>query len=298
MLVLNVYVKVAVVKKMLVDSVLHNYIAKVNNFPVLEEEREKILLERWCKQHCISSVQELIAAHLRLVVSIAQGFRFYGIPMMDLIQEGNFGLMTAAKKFKMEKKCRFSTYSMLWIKASIQNFILNSWALVKVNTTNAKRKLFFGLRKVLKSLEKNGEKGNFFENTKAVAQEMNMPVEDVKDVYNVSMQNPTFLSDSCTNSENGSQIELSEQISDCDTNNQENLLIAFDAQKKQKQILLESLETLSAREKEIFLQRNSTKKITLEDLSKKFQISKERVRQIEKSVLKKLRSFCQGRFFL
>lgn len=274
-----------------VDCSLQHYIAKVNQFPLLEHEEERGLIDQWCRLRQVQAVQKLIASHLRLVVKVAYDFRFYGIPMMDLIQEGNFGLMTAAKKFDQKKECRFSTYSSLWIKASIQNFILNSWSLVKINTTNAKRKLFFGLKKILKSLEP--ENLNFFEKTEKIAQQMEMPVNDVRDMHNVTTNSHKFLSDKISNSSDNDNDEIGSFLLDNAGESQELTLIKDDLRQKRVKIFSHALQSLPTREREIFWQRNGENKKTLDELSRKYDVSKERIRQISNNAVQKIKKFCQ-----
>ena len=271
---------------------ISSYLASINKFPMLSEKEEFMLAKRWQTKGDANAARKLITSHLRLVVKIAFGFRGYKLPVEDLISEGNVGLMKAVKKFDPEKGFRLSTYAMWWIKASINEFILNSWSLVKLGTTAAQKKLFFNLQK-LKSQMNQIEKGELPpEIVKKIAKKLTtkkLKIEE-KDVMEMnkrlsgpekSLNAPVSISDDTE------KINLLESYEE----NQENKLNKKDENSKRKELLEKGLEKLNDREKDIFIKRClNDPPSTLDKLSKIYNISRERIRQIEVKAFEKVKT--------
>ena len=271
---------------------ISSYLASINKFPMLSEKEEYMLAKRWQTKGDANAARNLITSHLRLVVKIAFGFRGYKLPVEDLISEGNVGLMKAVKKFDPEKGFRLSTYAMWWIKASINEFILNSWSLVKLGTTAAQKKLFFNLQK-LKSQMNQIEKGELPpEIVKKIAKKLTtkkLKIEE-KDVMEMnkrlsgpekSLNAPVSISDDTE------KINLLESYEE----NQENKLNKKDENSKRKELLEKGLEKLNDREKDIFIKRClNDPPSTLDKLSKIYNISRERIRQIEVKAFEKVKT--------
>ena len=271
---------------------ISSYLASINKFPMLSEKEEYMLAKRWQTKGDANAARKLITSHLRLVVKIAFGYRGYKLPVEDLISEGNVGLMKAVKKFDPEKGFRLSTYAMWWIKASVNEFILNSWSLVKLGTTAAQKKLFFNLQK-LKSQMNQIEKGELPpEIVKKIAKKLStkkLKIEE-KDVMEMnkrlsgpekSLNAPVSISDDTE------KINLLESYEE----NQENKLNKKDENSKRKELLEKALEKLNDREKDIFIKRClNDPPSTLDKLSKIYNISRERIRQIEVRAFEKVKT--------
>tara|TARA_B100001013_G_scaffold274172_1_gene174773 strand:+ start:140 stop:1051 length:912 start_codon:yes stop_codon:yes gene_type:complete len=271
---------------------ISSYLASINKFPMLSEKEEYMLAKRWQTKGDANAARKLITSHLRLVVKIAFGYRGYKLPVEDLISEGNVGLMKAVKKFDPDKGFRLSTYAMWWIKASVNEFILNSWSLVKLGTTAAQKKLFFNLQK-LKSQMNQIEKGELPpEIVKKIAKKLStkkLKIEE-KDVMEMnkrlsgpekSLNAPVSISDDTE------KINLLESYEE----NQENKLNKKDENSKRKELLEKALEKLNDREKDIFIKRClNDPPSTLDKLSKIYNISRERVRQIEVRAFEKVKT--------
>ena len=271
---------------------ISSYLASINKFPMLSEKEEFMLAKRWQTKGDANAARKLITSHLRLVVKIAFGYRGYKLPVEDLISEGNVGLMKAVKKFDPDKGFRLSTYAMWWIKASVNEFILNSWSLVKLGTTAAQKKLFFNLQK-LKSQMNQIEKGELPpEIVKKIAKKLTtkkLKIEE-KDVMEMnkrlsgpekSLNAPVSISDDTE------KINLLESYEE----NQENKLNKKDENSKRKELLVKALEKLNDREKDIFIKRClNDPPSTLDKLSKIYNISRERIRQIEVRAFEKVKT--------
>ena len=271
---------------------ISSYLASINKFPMLSEKEEFMLAKRWQTKGDANAARKLITSHLRLVVKIAFGYRGYKLPVEDLISEGNVGLMKAVKKFDPDKGFRLSTYAMWWIKASVNEFILNSWSLVKLGTTAAQKKLFFNLQK-LKSQMNQIEKGELPpEIVKKIAKKLTtkkLKIEE-KDVMEMnkrlsgpekSLNAPVSISDDTE------KINLLESYEE----NQENKLNKKDENSKRKELLEKALEKLNDREKDIFIKRClNDPPSTLDKLSKIYNISRERIRQIEVRAFEKVKT--------
>ena len=270
---------------------LSNYLTSVNRFPILSEKEEYMLAKRWQTKGDAKAARKLITSHLRLVAKIAFGYKGYKLPIEDIISEGNVGLMKAVKKFDPDKGFRLSTYAMWWIKASINEFILNSWSLVKLGTTAAQKKLFFNLQR-LKIQMSQIEKGELPpEIVKKIAKRLsskNLKIEE-KDV--IEMNRRLLGPEKSLNSPISIDNET-EQIALLKSNeeNQENKLDKIDEKSKRKELLLKALERLNEREKDIFIKRClDDPPATLEKLSKTYNVSRERIRQIEVRCFEKVK---------
>lgn len=275
------------------DAAVSKYLKEINSFPILSVEEEKQLFERWRNQRDIAAAQSLVSSHLRIVPKIAYGYQGYGLPIMDLISEGNLGLMHAVKKFEPDYGYRFSTYAVWWVKASIQDYILKSWSLVKISSSAAHKKLFFNFKKLKNKINnlkllgeaKDGEITDIDDN-QYIAEQLGLKRKDV-DAIELRLAGDTSLNYSA----NDDEREIIDVI-ECPTEDQESMLIEQNYQEYRKRIIGSAMQKLNAREKEIIESRilTSEKPVTLDILSKKFNVSKERVRQIEARSLEKLKS--------
>ena len=261
------------------------YLQEIKKFPILTAEEEYMLAKRYKEHGDTEAAHKLVTSHLRLVAKIAMGYRGYGLPVTDLISEGNVGIMQAVKKFDPERGFRLATYAMWWIRAQIQEYVLHSWSLVKIGTTAAQKKLFFNLKK-LKNQLSSIDSGNLSpENAREIASRLNVKEAEVLD-----MDNRLFSGDQSLNVQVGEEGDTEWQDMLVDSNDtQDNILANSNELSFRKKIFEQALEVLNDREKEIItLRRLKDKPIKLEDLSKKFNISRERVRQIEEKAFEKL----------
>ncbi len=261
------------------------YLQEIKKFPILTAEEEYMLAKRYKEHGDTKAAHKLVTSHLRLVAKIAMGYRGYGLPITDLISEGNVGIMQAVKKFDPERGFRLATYAMWWIRAQIQEYVLHSWSLVKIGTTAAQKKLFFNLKK-LKNQLSSIDSGNLSpENAREIAARLNVKEAEVLD-----MNNRLFSSDKSLNVQVGEEADTEWQDMLIDTHDTQDQILAnkneFSFRKK---IFEKALEVLNEREKEIIkLRKLKDKPVKLEELSKKFSISRERVRQIEEKAFEKL----------
>ena len=260
------------------------YLARIKKFPMLEAEEEYMLAKSWKDRGDLKSAEKLVTSHLRLVAKIAMGYRGYGLPVSELVSEGNVGLMRAVKKFEPERGFRLATYAMWWIKASIQEYILRSWSLVKIGTTSAQKKLFFNLKKLKNKIAPRSENDLRKEHVKEIARSLNVTEDEV-----VSMNRRLSGQEKSLNTpivENGDQwIDWI-----ADSSMDQELKISQQQELKQRKSLLEeSMHVLNDREKEIFHARRLEEDTpTLDELSKKHKISRERIRQIENKAFEKI----------
>ena len=270
----------------LTSSGISQYLTAVSKYPILTEKDEYMLAKRWQTKGDAKAARKLITSHLRLVAKIAFGYRGYKLPIEDLISEGNVGLMKAVKKFDPDKGFRLSTYAIWWIKASINEFILNSWSLVKLGTTAAQKKLFFNLQK-LKNQMNQIEKGELpVEIVKKIAKKL-----EVKETEVVEMNRRLSGPEKSLNAPISDEDE-SEAIDMLKSNeeNQEKKLYKLDEKNKRKELLIKALGCLNEREKNIFIKRClNDPPSTLEKLSKLYKVSRERIRQIEVRAFEKVR---------
>ena len=261
------------------------YLQEIKKFPILTAEEEYMLAKRYKEHGDTEAAHKLVTSHLRLVAKIAMGYRGYGLPVTDLISEGNVGIMQAVKKFDPERGFRLATYAMWWIRAQIQEYVLHSWSLVKIGTTAAQKKLFFNLKK-LKNQLSSIDSGNLSpENAREIASRLNVKEAEVLD-----MDNRLFSGDQSLNVQVGEEGDTEWQDMLVDSNDtQDNILANSNELSFRKKIFEQALEVLNDREKEIItLRKLRDKPVKLEELSKKFNISRERVRQIEEKAFEKL----------
>ena len=263
---------------------LSAYLEQIKKFPMLAAEEEYMLAKNWKTTGNVKAAEKLVTSHLRLVAKIAMGYKGYGLPVNEMISEGNIGLMQAVKKFEPEKGFRLATYAMWWIKASIQEYILRSWSLVKIGTTTAQKKLFFNLKKIKNQIAPKSEGDLRKDDVKNIAKTLAVSEEEV-----VSMNRRLSGKEQSLNSPIG---EDGDEWQDWVVDNQMDQELKFAQQEEieqRKDLLKNSIKILNDREKEILhARRLSDDPSTLEDLSKKFKISRERIRQIENKAFEKL----------
>ena len=263
------------------------YLQEIKKFPMLTAEEEYMLAKRYKEHGDSKAAHKLVTSHLRLVAKIAMGYRGYGLPVTDLISEGNVGIMQAVKKFDPEKGFRLATYAMWWIRAQIQEYVLHSWSLVKIGTTAAQKKLFFNLRK-LKNQLVSIDSGNLSpENVREIATRL-----DVKEGEVVDMENRLFTGDKSLNIKIGEEKDTEWQdLLEDNKDSHDKIIEKKDELDHRRQLFIKALNVLNPREKEIIkLRKLREKPLKLEELSKKFKISRERVRQIEEKALEKLQN--------
>ena len=264
---------------------LQRYLQEIRKFPMLEKEEEYMLAKRWLEHDEAESAHKLVTSHLRLVAKIAMGYRGYGLPINELISEGNIGLMQAVKRFDPERGFRLATYAMWWIRASIQEYILHSWSLVKMGTTAAQKKLFFNLRKLKGRLEAFEEGDLNPENVTKIATELSVPEQDV-----ISMNRRMSAPDHSLNApvRVDGDGEWQDWLED-DSESQETVVAEAQELDKRRELLRDAMHVLNERERNILTERRLKEDTTtLEDLSKVYGISRERVRQIEVRAFEKL----------
>jgi len=263
------------------------YLQEIKRFPILTAEEEYMLAKRFKEHGDNKAAHKLVTSHLRLVAKIAMGYRGYGLPVTDLISEGNVGIMQAVKKFDPEKGFRLATYAMWWIRAQIQEYVLHSWSLVKIGTTAAQKKLFFNLKKLKNQLESIDEGNLSPENVREIAKRLN-----VKEAEVVSMENRLFSGDQSLNVQIGTEekTEWQDTIKD-DRKTQDTIIENINEFDYRKNLLEKAMSVLNTREKQIIkLRKLAEKPKKLEELSKLFEISRERVRQIEEKAMEKLQN--------
>ena len=261
------------------------YLQEIKKFPILTAEEEYMLAKRYKEHGDTEAAHKLVTSHLRLVAKIAMGYRGYGLPVTDLISEGNVGIMQAVKKFDPERGFRLATYAMWWIRAQIQEYVLHSWSLVKIGTTAAQKKLFFNLKKLKNQLSSIDSGDLSPENAREIATRLNVKEGEVLD-----MNNRLFSGDQSLNVQVGDEGDTEWQDMLVDSNEtHDNLIANKDELKYRKKIFEQAIAILNEREKEIItLRKLQEKPVKLEELSKKLNISRERVRQIEEKAFEKL----------
>jgi RNA polymerase sigma-32 factor len=260
------------------------YLAQIKKFPMLDAEEEYMLAKNWKTTGNLKSAEKLVTSHLRLVAKIAMGYKGYGLPVNEMISEGNVGLMQAVKKFEPEKGFRLATYAMWWIKASIQEYILRTWSLVKIGTTTAQKKLFFNLKKIKNQIAPRSEGDLKDEHVAEIAKKLAVKKNEV-----VSMNRRLSGKEHSLNTPIGEDgDEWQDWVIDKEMD-QELKFAQKEEMEQRKDLLKESIKILNEREKEIlYARRLNDKPTTLEDLSKKYKISRERIRQIENKAFEKV----------
>jgi RNA polymerase sigma-32 factor len=269
---------------------LARYLDEIRRFPMLEPDEEYMLAKRWQEHADSDAAHKLVTSHLRLVARIAMGYRGYGLPIGEIISEGNVGLMQAVKRFEPEKGFRLATYAMWWIRASIQEYILRSWSLVKMGTTASQKKLFFNLRKAKGQIQAFEDGDLRPDQVKAIATKLGVPEEDV-----ISM-NRRLAGDLSTNAPVRGDTESAEWqdwlVDESDS--QETIMVRTEELARRKAFLADALATLNEREMEIFTARRlADEPATLEDLSSRYNVSRERIRQIEVRAFEKVQRAVQ-----
>ncbi|MEC7143760.1 MAG: RNA polymerase sigma factor RpoH [Pseudomonadota bacterium] len=261
------------------------YLAQIKKFPMLDAEEEYMLAKNWKENGNLQSAHKLVTSHLRLVAKIAMGYRGYGLPVNELISEGNIGLMQAVKKFDPDKGFRLATYAMWWIKAAIQEYVLRSWSLVKMGTTTAQKKLFFNLKK-LKNQIAPGQEGDLKdEQVTEISKRLDVGSEEVISMNRRMMGQEKSLNDPI---KTGEAEEWQDWLVD-DSLDQELIISQKQEYEDKKELLKNSMNILNDREKEILKARRLTDDpVTLDELSKKYKLSRERIRQIETKAFEKL----------
>ena len=269
------------------DSELTYYLEQIRRFPILESEEEYMLAKRWREHTDLEAAHKLVTSHLRLVVKIAMGYRGYGLPLSDLIAEGNVGMMQAVKGFDPERGFRLATYAVWWVKSAIQGYILHSWSLVRLGTTAAQKKLFFNLRKLKRQIEANEDQPLSADHVKKIAQTLKVTEEEV-----ISMNTRLEGQDYSLNAPltNAGQEDWQDWIED-QRETQEVTLSDAQELDYRRSLLRKALQGLNERELTIITDRhlNEDSPASLQDLSKKLKISQERVRQIEVKAFEKIR---------
>jgi len=261
------------------------YLAQIKKFPMLHAEEEYMLAKSWRERGNLKAAHKLVTSHLRLVAKIAMGYRGYGLPVNELISEGNIGLMQAVKKFDPEKGFRLATYAMWWIKASIQEYVLRSWSLVKMGTTTAQKKLFFNLKKLKNQIAPNQEGDLKDEHVEEISKRLDVDKREVVNMNRRLMGHEKSLNDPI---KAGEADEWQDWLVD-DHLDQELVMSQKQEYDDKKELLSQAMTILNEREKEILKERRlSENPKTLEELSKKYKISRERIRQIETKAFEKL----------
>ena len=261
------------------------YLTQIKKFPMLDAEEEYMLAKSWRERGNLKAAHKLVTSHLRLVAKIAMGYRGYGLPVNELISEGNIGLMQAVKKFDHKRGFRLATYAMWWIKASIQEYVLRSWSLVKMGTTTAQKKLFFNLKKLKNQIAPNQEGDLRDEHVAEISQRLDVDSREVVNMNRRLMGHEKSLNDPI---KAGETDEWQDWLVD-DRLDQELIVSQKQEYDDKKELLNQAMTILSDREKEILQERRlSENPKTLEELSKKYKISRERIRQIETKAFEKL----------
>jgi RNA polymerase sigma-32 factor len=261
------------------------YLTQIKKFPMLDAEEEYLLAKNWRERGNLKAAHKLVTSHLRLVAKIAMGYRGYGLPVSELVSEGNIGLMQAVKKFDPEKGFRLATYAMWWIKASIQEYVLRSWSLVKMGTTTAQKKLFFNLKKLKNQIAPNQEGDLRDEHVEEISKRLDVNSHEVVNMNRRLMGHEKSLNDPI---KSGETDEWQDWLVD-DRLDQELIVSQKQEYNDKKELLGQAMAILNEREKEILKERRlSENPKTLEELSKKYKISRERIRQIETKAFEKL----------
>lgn len=264
---------------------LSRYLEEIRKFPMLAPDEEYMLAKRWQQHEDSDAAEKLVTSHLRLVARIAMGYRGYGLPIGEVISEGNVGLMQAVKRFDPEKGFRLATYAMWWIRASIQEYILRSWSLVKMGTTAAQKKLFFNLRRAKSQLQALDDGDLRPDQVKAIATKLGVPEEDVVNMNRRLGGDASLNAPIRAESESG---EWQDWLVD-DTPTQEDRLVEDEELQRRKSYLSSAMSVLNDRERRVFEQRRLVEEpATLEELSAEFGVSRERIRQIEVRAFEKV----------
>eukprot|EP01013_Petalomonas_cantuscygni_P006460 TRINITY_DN1751_c0_g1_i1.p2 TRINITY_DN1751_c0_g1~~TRINITY_DN1751_c0_g1_i1.p2 ORF type:complete len:300 (+),score=92.92 TRINITY_DN1751_c0_g1_i1:90-989(+) len=267
---------------------LNRYMQEIRRFPMLEPEEEYMLAKRWVDHEDTEAAHKMVTSHLRLAAKIAMGYRGYGLPQAEVISEANVGLMQAVKRFDPEKGFRLATYAMWWIRASIQEYILRSWSLVKLGTTSAQKKLFFNLRKAKARIGALEEGDMRPENVAQIANDLGVTEAEVISMNRRLSGGDASLNAQVGSAEGDSSTQWQDWLEDDDAD-QASAYEEQDEMQARRALLAEAMDVLNDREKDILTQRRlSDETVTLEDLSGRYDVSRERIRQIEVRAFEKL----------
>ncbi len=267
---------------------MKSFVKKAMSIPLLEENHEKVLAKKWIKNKDENALHELTQSHIRLVIAFAVKYKNYGLNLSDLIQEGNIGLMKAAERFELDKEVRFSTYAGWWIRASIQDFVLKNWSLVRIATTSKQKSLFFSLRKLKQKIHQTEHGSIDFRTAQGIANDLNISTSDVIKMDSRISQNDSSLNHKINDE---SESEFMELIEDEDAR-PDDKVFEKDQINFKKDLIKQTLEILDEREVKIIKDRHLSEEVkTLDILGKELKISKERVRQIEKGAMMKMKSY-------
>jgi len=272
------------------DSGFSKYLREINSIPSLSQEDEFLLAKAYLEEHDLDAAHKLVTSHLKLVVKIAMKYKNYGLPVAELVSEGNIGLMQAVKKYDPELGYRLSTYAMWWIKASIQEYVLKSWSLVKIGTTSAQKKLFFSLRKIKNKLSNHYARSIDANDYQEIADELGVSVKEVGEM-DQRLAGPDMSLNRTIDQNDDDSSELIELLQETKAS-QEDTLSNNQLLNNQKQILSDAMHVLTEREVKILTARKlTTSPSTLDTLSGEYNISKERVRQIENKAFEKVQNY-------
>ena len=267
---------------------LNRYLQEIRKFPLLEPEQEYMLAKAWADHEDSDAAHQLVTSHLRLAAKIAMGYRGYGLPQAEVISEANVGLMQAVKRFDPERGFRLATYAMWWIRASIQEYILRSWSLVKMGTTSAQKKLFFNLRKAKSKIGALEEGDLRPENVAQIASDLNVTEKEVIDMNRRLSGGDASLNATVGSGEGDSASQWQDWLEDEDANQAEAFAESEELDTR-RQMLMQAMDVLNDREKDILMERRlRDDPLTLEDLSARYEVSRERIRQIEVRAFEKL----------
>ena len=270
------------------ESGLSRYMQEIRRFPMLEPEEEYILAKRWVEEQDTESAHKMVTSHLRLAAKIAMGYRGYGLPQAEVISEANVGLMKAVKRFDPEKGFRLATYAMWWIRASIQEYILRSWSLVKMGTTSAQKKLFFNLRKAKSRIGALDEGDMHPDNVEKIAHDLGVTKDEVVTMNRRLSGGDASLNAIVGSADGDSSMEWQDWLEDEDAD-QASDYEARDELESRRALLSEAMSALNEREQDVLVKRRlSDAVVTLEHLSEQYNVSRERIRQIEVRAFEKL----------
>ena len=272
-----------------IDGNLSRYFREISRFPLLDADEEYMLAKRWREHDDAAAAQTLVTSHLRLVAKVAMRYRGYGLPLTDLVSEGNIGLMKAMRKFEPDYGFRLSTYAVWWIRAAITEYVLRSWSLVKMGTIAAQKKLFFSLRKVKQKMNIVDSRALTSEQSEALAERLNVSEREVVEMNDRLSTCDTSLNAPIAHSADGSGVELQDTLVD-DTPSPETMVAELQERNVRRALLERALATLPERERRIFVERRlADQPKTLAELGQIFGISRERVRQLEVRAYEKVK---------
>jgi RNA polymerase sigma-32 factor len=267
---------------------LNRYLQEIRKFPLLEPEEEYMLAKAWVDHEDSEAAHKMVTSHLRLAAKIAMGYRGYGLPQSEVISEANVGLMQAVKRFDPEKGFRLATYAMWWIRASIQEYILRSWSLVKMGTTSGQKKLFFNLRKAKNRIGALEEGDLRPENVARIANDLNVTEREVIDMNRRMAGADASLNATVGSGDGEATAQWQDWLEDEDANQAEAYAEADELQQR-REMLVQSMDVLNERERDILMERRlRDEPLTLEELSERYNVSRERIRQIEVRAFEKL----------